>query len=350
MADLNPAHDVAENVLASYPVEVKGIRLLSRRGGRVLWKVDADRGPLILKKEPRKFEKALFVCSAQDHLQKKGLSISELIETNDGNLCVDDGDHSYVLYENHTGPTLSYYNTDHLRKAMAFKAEFHEISKGYTLPDEGKRRRRLGKWEKLYRWKLQELEGFKLLADKQQNDAFSILFLQHVDEMLQRGRQAMEEIERPAFREQIQACLDSNMFCEQDYTLSRLILKNGQPFMKELRSVNVDLPTRDIRILLDKVMKKLSVWDRSLCCGMLGAYDQVRPLEKEDYRTLWTDLRFPHLFCSIAQNYFLREKKAWSDDKYLLALQNVVATETSKQPLLDQFDDVYEEIKATSAE
>lgn len=348
MADLNPAHDEAEGVLQYYPVEASNIRLLSRRGGRVQWHVDTDRGPMILKKEPRKYEKALFISGAQQHLQQKGLPISELAVTRDGDLCVDGGGHSYVLYDRHKGDPLNYYDHEHLKMAMAFKAGFHEKSQGYEIPDGGKRRRRLGKWEKLYRWKLQELEGFQLLAEKQQNDPFSILFLRNVDNMLQRGRQAMGEIQRPAFKQQVRACLDSHVFCEQDFTLSRLILKDGRPFMKELRSINVDLPTRDLRVLLDKVMKKMSIWDRNLCCDMLGAYDQVRPLDKEDYRTLWTDLRFPHLFCSIGQNYYLREKKAWSDDKYLLALQNVVATETSKETLLEQLDDIYEQIKSTS--
>ncbi|HET7658251.1 MAG TPA: CotS family spore coat protein, partial [Bacillales bacterium] len=109
------------------------------------------------------------------------------------------------------------------------------------------------------------------------------------------------------------------------------------------------LPTRDLRILLDKVMKKLSVWDFSLCSRMLRAYDEVHSLDQEEYRTLWTDLRFPHLFCSIGQNYFLREKKAWSDAKYLAVLQKVTAVETSKQESLANFNDFYEEIKAGGA-
>ncbi|HET7579645.1 MAG TPA: CotS family spore coat protein [Bacillales bacterium] len=349
MEERLPEHqDELENILAFYPVQVESTWLLFNRGGRKQWLVKTNQGHMILKKEPRKFEKTLFISGAQQHLQEKGLPISKLIQTSDGDLCLDGGDHSYVLYEAHSGQSMNYYNRDHLLHAMAFKAEFHDKSKGYAMPDGGKKRRRLGKWEKLYRWKLQELEGFKMLAGNQVADPFSQLFTQNVDAMLDRGRQAMGEINRPEFSKRVQAHLDQNAFCEQDFTLSRLIMKEGRPFMRELRSVNIDLPTRDLRIFLDKVMKKFSVWDSSLCCDMLKAYDEVHPLEKEDYRALWTDLRFPHVFCSIAQNYYLREKKSWSDDKYLAALKNVMAVESSKQAFLDQFDDVYSEIKSVS--
>lgn len=348
MEDTHPTHEDVTKILRFYPVDVKKIRLISKRGQRIQWYIHTDRGPMILKREPREPEKTLFIAGAHRHLQENGLPIVKLIETHDGNLCLDGGDHGYVLYEGCTGTPFNYYDRDHLQKAMAFKAAFHEKSKGYILPRGGKKRRRLGKWEKLYRWKLQELEGFKMLAAKQENDAFSNLFLQHVDHMIERGRQAERELEASAFRNQRNRCFKEGLFCEQDFTLARLVLKDGEPFMRELRSVNIDLPARDLRILLDKVMKKLSVWDHGLCCDMLRAYDRVRPLDEDACQTLWTDLRFPHLFASVAQNYYLREKKAWSDDKYLLALKNVLATEESKEEFLERFDEIFEEIKETN--
>ncbi|HEX7065117.1 MAG TPA: CotS family spore coat protein [Bacillales bacterium] len=344
MKNRQASNEEAANIIKQYPIEAKSIRLLSERGGRAQWLIETDQGRLMLKREQRKPEKMLFIAGAHKHLQENGLPITDLVETSEGELCVGEEERSYVMYKSHNGLPLNYYNADHLRKAMAFKAEFHEKSKGYIPPKGGKKRRRLGKWEKLYRWKLQQLEGFKLLASQQGPDPFSELFLMHVDGMMERGRQASEEIQQESFKKRVQAYGEENGFCQQDFTLSRLTLKDGKAFMKELRSVNIDLPMRDLRIMLDKVMKKLSVWDIELCCEMLRAYHEVRPLTQEDLRTLWTDLRFPHLFCSIAQNYYLREKKAWSDFKYLAALKNVMAIETSKNEFLNQFDEIYEKI------
>lgn len=345
MVDVLKSHEEAERVLSVYPVTPEKVKFLTGRQGRMQWLVETEDGPLILKREPRKFNKMLFIAGAQQHLHQNGLPITKLINTDDGNVCVDGNSHSYVLYEYVSGPQVLYYDTNHLKKAMAFKGEFHEKSKGYDLPEGGKKRRRLGKWEKLYRWKLQELEGFKMLAGSLPNDPFSLYFLQCADDMISRGRQSMNDIERPAYKKQIEKCLEERLFCEQDFTLSRLVMKDGGPFMRELRSVNVDLPTRDLRIMLDKVMKKLSVWDNNLCREMLQAYDQVHPLDEEEYRTLWSDLHFPHLFCSIGQNYYLREKKAWSDAKYLAILQKVIAVETSKEESLENFNRFFDGIK-----
>ena len=47
---------------------------------------------------------------------------------------------------------------------------------------------RLGKWHKLYRWKLQELEGNKRIALSFPDDVFSTMFLKYVDKMLARGQ------------------------------------------------------------------------------------------------------------------------------------------------------------------
>jgi spore coat-associated protein S len=343
--DLSDYHSEIKRILEYYPVLVKKVTLLSKRGGRWRWLIDTDEGAMILKREPRKPEKMLFISGAHRHLQEAGFPIARLVETNDGSLCLDAGEYSYVLYEKYTGTPMTYYDKDHLRHAMAFKGEFHQKSKGYHPLKNSKRRQRLGKWDKLYRWKIQELEGFKLLAEKQENDPFSLLFLQHVDRMIERAKQAFHDIEQPDFQTWVRECFETNVFCEQDFTLSRLILKDGKPFMTELRSVNIDLPSRDLRVFLNKVMKKLSVWDHDLSCEMLRAYDKLHPLDTSHYRVLWIDLRFPHLFCSVAQNYFLREKHAWSDDKYLLALQNVIAVETSKEDFLDRFEEVLGQIK-----
>ncbi|HET7626781.1 MAG TPA: CotS family spore coat protein [Bacillales bacterium] len=334
-------------ILKQYGVVPDTLWLVSQRRERMQWMVNSGEDRWILKKEPRAFEKMLFIAGAHQHLHDNGLPIAKLARTSEGDLCVDgkEAGGSFVMYERHTGDPLNYYDPDHLQKAMAFKAAFHEKSAGYEKPEGAKRRRRLGKWEKLYRWKIQQLQGFQTIARHFGNDPFSRLFMQHAEEMIKRGKAAFEALDAPYFQEQTEKFVESGMFCEQDFTLARLTMKDGRAFMKELRSVNRDMPTRDIRVMLDKVMKKFSVWDRELCVQMLRAYDKVRPLDKDEFRVLRTDLQFPHLFASIAQNYYLREKKAWNDDKFLLALQNVIAVEQSKTAILNDFEEIYENVK-----
>lgn len=323
--------------LQPYALQLVESELQFARRGRRIWKITAQEGEFLLKQEPRPLKKALFIAAAHQYLQEAGLAMARLCHAADGRLCTGDEEKSFFLYEYHDGAPLSYYDRNHLRMAMRFKADFHNKSCGFIAPPESKTRKRIGKWEKLYRWKRDEINGFKLIAEQQKNDPFSSLFLQYFNEMNERARRSLAEVDTPWFRKHVEKQRARKVICEQDFTLSRLILKDGKPFMRELRSVNMDLPVRDIRMILNKVMKKMAIWDEGLAREMISAYHDVYPLSRDDFRALSVDLYFPHLFCSTAQNYYLHEKKAWSQEKYVLQLQKAIAVETSKPKTADGF-------------
>lgn len=77
---------------------------------------------------------------------------------------------------------------------------------------ESKIRSRLGKWHKLYRWKLQELEGNKRIALSFPDDVFSTMFLEYVDKMLERGKRALQEIDDPYYDQWTKEVIASNSF------------------------------------------------------------------------------------------------------------------------------------------
>lgn len=334
-----------KTILHYYPVEPRKITLLFTRGGRSKWLVETDTGEMILRQEYINPKRALFIAGAHWHLQNNGLPIARLVPTKHGGLCLSGGNHVYLLYEAHRGEPMHYYDKEHMKEAMAFTGKFHLASVGYQPLEGGKRRTRIGKWHKLYRWKLQELEDNKKLAQDDPADEFSLLFLEHVDKMLKRGYESLNELDREYFGQWTYQTIESGMFCQQDDTMARMIVQDGQAFMKDLHSITIDLPARDLRILLNKVMKKLSVWDNDFTCDLLSAYDKAHPLSKDNYRVLWTDLKFPHLFCAISHKYYLGQKKSWGDEKFLMNIRNIIAVENSKEEFIDQFDQMFQKIK-----
>ncbi|WP_343801613.1 CotS family spore coat protein [Bacillus carboniphilus] len=344
--DLSQGH--LEKVLEHYPFTIQNIRLKSSRSGRTIWEVETDAGTKILKQAEMKPSRMLFIADSHLHLQQNGLPITTLHQTNSGGYCIGAGDYAYVLYDKVEGQEMIYYNVDQLRLALEFAAKFQQASKGFNAIEGGKPRGRLGKWHKLYRWKLQELEGNKQIAQSFPGDAFSVMFLAHVDNMLERGKQALIDLDKPFYTDWVKQVIDEKSFCQQDFTFARLVEFNSEAFMKELHSVTYDLPVRDIRIILNKVMKKMSVWDHDLVIHMLQSYDAINPLTEDNYRVLWTDVSFPHLFCSIAHKYYLGQKTSWSDEKYIWALQNIIAVEESKEEFMQNFSDIVSEIKKNS--
>lgn len=337
-----------KKVLSFYPFEVSNIILQSSRSGRTMWEVETEEGLKILKQAHMHPKRMLFIAGAHLHLLQNGLPITNIHKTKRGGFCIGSDGYAYVLYDKHQGKEVIYYNKEQLEKVLIYAGKFHQASEGYIPMQESKIRSRLGKWHKLYRWKLQELEGNKRIALSFPDDVFSTMFLEYVDKMLARGKRALQEIDDPYYDQWTKEVIASNSFCQQDFTLARFAEIDDAMFMKELHSITSDLPVRDLRIILNKVMKKMSVWDTNLAIHMLSAYDSENSLSEKQFRVLWTDLSFPHLFCAIAHKYYLGQKRSWSDEKYIWALQNIIALEDSKEEFLQNFSDIYQEIKSSS--
>lgn len=347
-------HEMAKNhlqlVLDYYPLDISDVRLISSRSGRTTWEIDTTQGKKILKQASMKPERMLFIAGAHQHLHQKGLAITPIHETKNGGICIGAGSVSYVLFDKVEGNEVIYYNKEQMLKAMGFAGDFYQASKGYVPAEESKTRSRLGKWHKLFRWKLQELEGNKTIAQSYPDDVFSLLFLEHVDEMISRAQSALTALEEPIYTDISREVSSLKGFCQQDFTLARFTEVEDALFMKELHSVTYDLPTRDIRIILNKMMKKFSVWDENLVYDLLRAYQRANPLTEEYYRILSIDLKFPHLFCAIAHKYFLAQKRSWSDEKYIWALQNIIALEESKGNFLKHYPSIFKEITSSNKE
>ncbi|OEH93047.1 CotS family spore coat protein [Bacillus solimangrovi] len=337
--------NILKRVLDCYSIQVENVKLLTSKSGRTTWLIETSDGEKILKNAQMKPTRMLFIAEAHEHLHNNGLPIAKIHRTTQGGLCVGVEDSAFVLYDKVDGNEVIYYDKEQLTRTMKFMAQFHTNSQGFVHSDESKKRGRIGKWQKLYRWKLQELEGNKSIAQGLPLDPFSLMFLSHVDKMLERGRQSLMELDEAAYQNWSKEWIEAKGFCQQDFTMARLIDTEDDLFMRELHSITIDLPSRDIRMLMNKVMKKLSIWDTDLAIQMLQAYDSINPLTEDQYKVLWTDLKFPHLFCSIIHKYYLGQKVSWSDEKYIWALQNIIAVENSKAEFTDQFHSLVPLIK-----
>lgn len=344
MAEQNPFENL-NVVLAHYSIEPIHVRLLDSSSDKNEWLIETSQGKRILTQQYIRPERMMFIAGAHWHLQKNGFPIARLIPAKGGGLILAAKDHVYTLCEAVEGRAIQYYDKSDLLQAMENIARFQAAAIGYVPAAGSKSRKRVGKWEKMYRWKLQELENNKQLAARCPDDPFSALFLEHADNLIARGKQALNELQQPVTHEWIAKTVEESAFCHQDVTLAHVKLIEGKPVMQDLHSITRDLPCRDLRVILNKVMKKRNVWDETLACDLLHAYDAIHPLKKEYYQVLWTDLKFPHLFAATIHKYYLSQKKSWSHEKFMMNLKNVLAVEQSKDTFLNHFDESILKIK-----
>ena len=126
--------------------------------------------------------------------------------------------------------------------------------------------------------------------------------------------------------------------CHQDYAAGNLAVgDDGRLYVYDMDSLSVDLPVRDIRKIWNKVMKSRKEWDVRLMTTMMKAYQEVHPLTKEQYGVLMADVQFPHLFYGQVSKYYENREPKWTFEKHVSRLEDMIATELSKDRALKLF-------------
>lgn len=332
-------------ILDLYPLHIQDIVCLDPMDENNHWLLQTDSGPKIIKKVPVKPKRMVFLIEAHLHLLNNGFPITPIQITKNNGLCVSTPHDSYVMYDQQVGNEFSYYHAEHLIKVMKTIGDFHIASKGFQPHKKSKKRNRLGKYHKLYQWNIQELAGNKMLAEANREDPFSKLFLEHVDGMIERAKQSLAALDEKPYQQWTEQFRSEGGFCQQNFKLSHFIDCDGKPFMTDLPSITIDLPTRDLRIFLNKVMLKLGVWDTQLALRMLQSYEQAHSLTEDHYNVLWTDLRFPYHFCALVHQYYLQQNPSWTSEQYMQELQLIIGMELSKTAFLQEHSDYVAHIK-----
>ncbi|WPZ19167.1 CotS family spore coat protein [Geobacillus subterraneus] len=325
---------IAAKVLELYPYQVEQIELQSVRPKETVWTVATAEGEKMLRQREAVPGRMLFYAEAHRHLQQRQFPIAPLCRTKNGGLCVAGGTQAYALYDAVSGKEVSYYDVEQLEHVFEFLGLFHVASQQFSPSPKAKKRNRLGKWPKTYTWKLQELSGYKKMAASFVDDPFSILFSETVGAMLDAGEEAVEQLDSDAYAEWTAGPNRWTGFIHKDISLSHLVETEETMMMRYLPAVVIDLPVRDIQVLLHKVMKKMAVWDEELAARLIQAYHRTHPLTDGQYRLLEAELLFPHLFASVARKYYLGAKDNWSDEKYMWELQTAITVERTKQDAL----------------
>jgi CotS family spore coat protein len=325
--------DTVSKVTAHYPFRTKQIHLLSYKGKKAVWSVRTDAGEeIILKKVPFDEKHIRFMAHAIDHLRANGVRTPAVIRTSAGEPFVLEDGANFVAFESVRGDSPEYENRQQLAMMMRGMATFHAASRGIEPPEGWFPSYLLSEWESAFRQRTERLEAWAHERSAANNrNVFDDVFLAHADEFLEQCRAAMETLNRSCFDEWAAETHRVKTLCHQDYAAGNLVIgADGQLYVYDMDSLTVDLPVRDIRKILNKVMKSRTAWDAELALFMLKAYQEVNPLTEAQYEVLLADVQYPHLFYGQASKYYERREAKWTLHKHVSRLKEMIATERSK--------------------
>lgn len=324
-------------VLKQYPLAVRKIRLLSWKEKKGAWAVQTDRGLKVLKKSPASRARQRFLNEAVRHLRTNGAKIPNIVQTRGGSDIAEYQGSCFILYDAVQGRSPEYDSPTELQQIMKTLGRFHLASRGFSGTDDGDERMHLGKWADGYTKHLEDMQRFKEQA-RGQSSRFSKVYLKHADTFIRHGQEALRTIQSGAYNQWVSKVEKQKNLCHQDFAAGNLIKTSKGMYVIDMDSLTYDLPARDLRKILNKVMKKKG-WSLDRTVAMLKAYHSVHPLTANEYSVLKADLLFPHLFYGISSKYYKRRtERDWNAGKTMEKLGAMIRTEISKMNVLNQWD------------
>lgn len=342
--DLNS--EPLNEVLEKYPYTIRGLRTESYKQKKGVWWVETTNGMKILKKHPNSESTLQFLLSAIVYLQSKGIHIPRLNETIDGSLYVKIGDTCFILIDAVEGVNPDYKKLEELNALVRELGRFHLASVGFVPPDESKARQHLGNWRQDFSADAGRMKDFYYEEkNKASHNEFGKIILEVFPSFLQRMEAAIAGLDGPEYNAWVNKIATYGGLCHQDFAAGNILLNSaGKVYILDTDSLTIDLPARDIRKLLNKVMKKNGKWDTVLLGNVLRAYQQANPLTADEWAVLKLDLTFPHLFAGIMDKYYRQREKDWTESKYVSRLKEMIGVEQSLEEVLKNYDSIVNSI------
>jgi len=331
--------ETVKRVIAYYPLETTHISLLSYKGKKAVWSILTSQGEFILKKVPFAEDHIQFMTHAIEYLKANGVRTPGVIQTSSGEAYVESDDEFFVLFECVHGRSPEYEIEGELIQILQGMGAFHRASKGIESPTGQFPSFLLEEWRDDYQRRADLILKWKTeRSGATDQKAFDRLFLQHADHFLQQCQQALDVLNRSDFDRWAVETRTTKTLCHQDYAAGNLAIgDDGHLYVYDMDSLTVDLPVRDLRKILNKVMKKEAEWSLPQMMTMIKAYQFVNPLSAAQYMVLAADILFPHLFFGQASKYYENREEKWPIQKHVSRLQEMIDTELSKEVVLQEF-------------
>lgn len=330
------------SILSQYNINVIDIKNQSDKGKKAVWWIKTTSGDKILKKHSCSSKTLEFILSAVEHLRNGKVNLPKVIKTKGNTNYVKDVNTCYVLSEAIIGSNPNEDKLQELKMIVEQLARFHYASINFVPPDDCKARVHLGLQKEEFESQMLKLKGFyDTEMSKPKHSEFGQIILSSFPYFYKRMQLAIAENEESGYNKWALEAKSTNCLCHQDFTASNLILTSSkQVFVLDIDSIAIDLPTRDIRKFLNKIMKKKGQWDLNKTSQILQWYNAVNPLEHWKWQVLKESLIFPHLFVGIMSKYYEQRDANWPETRYIERLRGMIKTEKSIEPILQNFEKI----------
>lgn len=317
----------------SYSLKVNEIE--KKRGS---YKIICDDRCYALKVVKYDFAHFYFIFSAINHLKTRGFNtIPKIINTKDNLGYINLNGYNAYLNEWIDSRNCDYKDLNELSKAAEKLATLHKCSENFTLNKNMKPRIGWYSWIKVFETRCLEILDFKnRLYQKAYKSQFDSIFLNSIEEELDRGKKAIDELKNNRYIEIMDKEVLKRGFCHHDYANHNVLVdKSSELNIIDFDYCILDSHLHDLASLLIRSMKDGN-WSDEVGRTILNSYSKNYDIYDEELKLIKAFIRFPQSFWQIGLQYYW-EQQPWGEEFLVNKLNKYLKDRNQRENFLDNF-------------
>lgn len=320
------------------------IKIESIKPNKGVYYLKTNKGERCLKRINFGAQKLLFVYGAKEHLIKNGFTNVDRYFLN-----IDEepfalvNEDLYTLSEWIKGRECDFTNLEEVKLAAKKLAEMHMASKGYDPPENSKLKSDLGRWPHIMEKRIKALEKMRDMARKKNNkQEFDLTYMKNVEFYKNLATRALNILKTSEYLTVCEESENDKIFCHHDFTYHNIVLDE----QNNVNIIDFDYCKREIRAydlsnFMIKVLKRVD-WNIEWAQQIIESYNEVYPLNDNEYRIVFAFLLFPQRYWRLANRYYYNEV-TWGQNTFNNKIQNILSEQEKYRSFVEAFKVLYEQ-------
>ena len=290
------------NVLPYYNLEnskVTAIKFKDTNKQRAVYRITSPSGEFCLKKVYFDKGELLFVYSAIEWIYRNNIYVPRILPNRDKGRFVEYEGMLFILTPWIDGSKCNYSSKNQTLYSYSNLANMHLSSKGFFPVSESTYRKGCNDLLLSINKHFESLLINSNLAFKEK-DMFSKIYLNYFDKALYLASASLNALNLTDFDEL------SISLCHMDYVSKNLIYdKSDNLWTIDFDKCRIDYCIYDLSYSLRRVLRReRSGWNINILLECLKSYEEIKPLNINEYRYLLGYLAFPQKYWKISRDYY----------------------------------------------